>query len=58
MTIVVGLFVILSWAVSCCIKLGTGPIAIHLGLACARTTPRFPDFDHMPMAGKAATGKL
>ena len=37
---------------------GTGPIAIHLGLACARTTSRFPDFDYMPMVGKAVTGKL
>ena len=37
--------------------IGTGPIATHLGSACARTMPCLPDFDHMPMAGRAATGK-
>ena len=37
---------------------GTGPIATHLGLTCAWIMPCLPDFDYMPMAGKAATGKL
>ena len=36
----------------------TGPIATHLGPACAQTMSRLLDFDHMPMGGRAATGKL
>ena len=36
----------------------TGPIATHLGPTCAQTTPRLPNFDHMPMANRAATRKL
>ena len=37
---------------------GTDPIVTHLGPVCAQTTPHLPDFDHMPMMGKATIGKL
>ena len=37
---------------------GTGSIVTHLGPVCAQTTPRLPDFDHMPMTGGATIGKL
>ena len=37
---------------------GTGSIVTHLGPVCAQTTPRLPDFDHMPMTGRATIGKL
>ena len=67
MTGVVGLFVILGWARLPPAILGpsfldkgveTSPIATYLGPACAQTTPNLPDFDHMPMTGRPATGKL
>ena len=61
----VGLFVILGWDASCRTRpkfldkgVRTGPIATQLGLACAQTAPRLPNFDHMPMADRVATGKL
>ena len=37
---------------------GTGLTGTHLGLACAQTTPRLPDFGYMPMASRAAIKKL
>ena len=37
---------------------GTGPTGIHLGPACAQTTPRLPGFGYMPMASRAAIKKL
>ena len=36
----------------------TGSTTTHFGPACAQTMPLLPDFDHIPMAGKAATSKL
>ena len=55
----------LGWAASYVLSLnvlskgvGTGPTATHFGLACTQTLPRLPGFDQMPMAGKAAAGKL
>ena len=36
----------------------TSPTATHFGPACAQTMPRLPSFDHRPMVGKAAAGKL
>ena len=30
----------------------------YFGLACAQTMPRLPDFDHKPVAGRIAAGKL
>ena len=41
-----------------CKGVETGPTATHFGLTCAQTRPFLPDFDHIPMAGRAATGKL
>ena len=37
---------------------GTSPTVTHLGSAYAQTTPRLPNFSHMPMTGGAAMGKL
>ena len=36
----------------------TGPIATHFDSACAQTMPRLLGFDHRPMAGRIAAGKL
>ena len=37
---------------------GTGPIGIHLGQACAQTTPHLPGFGYMPMASRDTIKKL
>ena len=37
---------------------GTGPTATHFGPGCAQTMPRLPGFDHRPMVGRTAVGKL
>ena len=37
---------------------GIGPTATYFGPACAQTIPRLPGFDHRPMAGRTAAGKL
>ena len=36
----------------------TDPAATHFDPACAQTMPRLPDFNHRPMVGRDATGKL
>ena len=35
-----------------------GSTTTHFGPACAQIMPRLPDFDHRPMASRAAVGKL
>ena len=37
---------------------GTGPTATHFSPACAQTMLRLLGFDHRPMIGRAAVGKL
>ena len=55
----------LGWAASVVLGLNvlskgvrTGPTATHFGLAYVQTMPRLPGFDHRPMVGRAAVGKL
>ena len=37
-------------------RVETGPTVTYFDLACAQTTPLLPDFDHIPMAGRAIIG--
>ena len=41
-----------------CKRVETGLTATHFGLTCVQTMPFLPDFDQIPMVGRAATSKL